>query len=108
MKTLLLALWCTLAVAAEPLKIVYFSGQYCGTCAAMEPVWREFARNRPDAVYVDVDKTESAVYRRYAHFWEQEREMPAVYWIRDGKVVRRKAGLLSLPQLRTVTKELSR
>ena len=107
MKGLLLLLMAA-PVAAQPLKIVYFSGEYCGACAAMEPVWQQFARGRQDAVYVDIDQTDSSAYQRYGRFYEREREMPVVCWIRGQRLLARRAGLTSLAELQRRTRELSR
>lgn len=84
--------------------VVYFSGQWCGPCAAMEPVWQEFSRGRKNAVYVDVDKPESPAYKRYGKLWEGERTMPTVVWLSSsGKLLERRSGLLGLRELQSTS-----
>jgi hypothetical protein len=73
----------------------------------MQPVWQSFAshyRGPLKLVFVDVDVQDNN-YRTYAPLWESDRTMPQVCRLDSrGRVLERCNGLLTLQQLR----ELSR
>ena len=85
--------------------VLLLTGQYCGACAAMEPIWHDFAM-RPVAAQrlrLDVDDLDSALYKRYGTLWEQRREMPQVCWLDSGRLLERQTGLLSIEFLQRRT-----
>lgn len=86
--------------------VLLLTGQYCGACAAMEPIWRDFVR-RPIAAQrlrLDVDQVDSPLYKRWGYLWEQRREMPQVCWLgAGGHLLERRTGLTSLHLLQQRT-----
>jgi len=74
----------------------------------MQPVWQDFVkhyRGPLKLVYVDVDEVQSPLYKTYAPYWETDRGMPQVCRLDGrGRLLERRPGLLTLEQLRRLSR----
>lgn len=98
--------WLAVEGGAQP-AVVLFSGDWCGACVAMKPVWKRFAgsyRGPMRVIYIDVDRD-----NRYRELWQKGGDIPQVVWLdASSRVRKRLPGLVTVEQLRRITRQLER
>jgi thioredoxin 1 len=86
--------------AKEPV-MVYFSADWCGPCRQLAPHIDAMAADNKDklkVVKIDVDHNKSLT-RQYG-----VAAVPTIVFFKDGKVIARNTGYMSLPELQSVAK----
>ncbi|MBR2905042.1 MAG: thioredoxin family protein [Lentisphaeria bacterium] len=79
----------------EKAVLVDFWAQWCSPCCRLAPVLEDFAAKHPDIIVGKVDVDE---YPHLAAEWNVD-TIPALFFIRAGKVEKRLGGLMSCDAL---------
>lgn len=84
--------------------LVDFYADWCGPCKMLAPTLKQLAERTGDklrVIKVDVDKS------RWASSTYQIQSVPTMILFHKGKIVWRKSGVLSLPQLEAMVRQVT-
>ena len=87
----------------EGIKVLYFWAKWCGSCRMIEKIMNDFDNDYKDKISllkVNVD-IEQEIVKKF-----EIKSIPSYVFIKNGKIIEQKVGILSQTNLRDITNEL--